>query len=233
MTRNSRSLDKVNDFITQMRSDLDAHTIAGQVPPIEKRKLRTITHDCGHIASRVFLDKLYRSLQEAGIYTEPPLDDTGIGLDDWVRFSTGPFPPDAVVFSKEKYLQRFVEDCLGTGVFRNLELYKENRRTVGREYRLPNNMHIDLLCQERTRNGYGALVAIELKRERARGTVEQLIEYIDLLKQQFPSRSVRGIIVSGREDRVGAALLRSQNSHDITWYCYHVEFERVPNDVEQ
>ena len=67
----------------------------------------------------------------------------------------------------------------------------------------------------------------ELKREHQRGTVDQLLEYLDGLKALYPSRDVRGIIISGREDQVAAALLRGVTRHKIEWLCYDVTFERV------
>ena len=115
---------------------------------------------------------------------------------------------------------------MGSGVFRNLQVMKRNGKEVGREYRLPSGGQIDVLCEERTRRGKGALVVIELKRDRERGTVEQVIGYLDDLKRSFPSRGVRGIIISGREDQVAAAMLKGVRGYQIDWYCYRVTFER-------
>ena len=91
-----------------------------------------------------------------------------------------------------------------------------------------NGQKIDLLAEEWTRSGQGALVAIELKKSKERGTVEQLVGYIDSLKSDFPGRPVKGIITSGLEDQVSAAVLKGMApTHDICWYCYHVAFEQV------
>jgi len=110
-----------------------------------------------------------------------------------------------------------------SGVFRNLELFR-SKRVSGREFRLPNGRRIDLLCQERARYGFGALVAIELKREHERGIAEQMIGYLDSLKEIFPDREVRGIIISGREDAVAATVLQGVSKYEISWLCYEVKF---------
>jgi hypothetical protein len=161
------------------------------------------------------------------VSTRSRLIDPGLRLDDWVLFSTGPFPAASAFFSRESDLQRFVEACLGSSVFRNLEPFKPDGRRSCREFRLPDGRRIDLLCQERTKSGKGALVAIELKREQQRGTVQQLVEYLDALKRMFPSRTVKGVIISGREDQVAATMLKSVVGYDIQWFCYDVSFKKL------
>lgn len=213
-------------FIDDMKAALRENAAAGQSPPVERRLLSTVASECGSRATGKFRDRLQKQLRESGIHANPPLTDIGLRLKDWVRFSTESFPPDTLLFSSEKHLQKFVEACLGSGDFRNLRLYKGDRGS-GREFRLPDGGKIDLLCEEITRSGPGALVAIELKREQQRGTLEQVIGYLDDLKLLFPGRSVRGIIVSGREDEVAASMLRTVTVHRIDWYCYHVKFGKV------
>lgn len=210
---------------------LDETEKTGARPPLERRKLRTVTAQCGQRANARFLEGLGGRLAEAGIYTEPKLGDLALRLDDWVLFSTGPFPPDSAFFPKERDLQRFVESCLGTGNFRNLELLRLPGRITGREFRLPSGHRIDLLCQERTRHGPGALVAIELKREHERGTVEQMVGYLDALRQLYPERPVRGLIISGREDQVAAGMLKQYSAYQIDWLCYQVEFQKIASSL--
>ncbi|HQZ72845.1 MAG TPA: endonuclease NucS [Anaerolineae bacterium] len=220
--------DPIITFIELMHEALQADTTKGVTPPIERRKLRTIITDCGQKrGSQQFLARLASRLAEAGIYSEPAIADSGLRADDWVLFSSGPFPPDSAFFPRETDLQRFVEACLGSGVFRNLEPYRGDGRKSGREYLLPDGRRIDLLCQERTRSGVGALVVIELKREHERGTIEQVMSYIDTLKKLHPSRTVRGIIVSGRESQVASTLLKTATGYDIKWFCYRVTFEQL------
>ena len=219
--------DHVDRFIASMDTELREATALGANPPIERRKLRTIATACGKRASAPFLASLQDRLNQSSMYTEPPLIDPGLRLDDWVLFSTGPFPAAAAFFSKESDLQRFVEACLGTSVFRNLEPFKPDGRRSCREFRLPDGRRIDLLCQERTKSGKGALVAIELKREQQRGTVQQVVEYLDALKQLYPTRTVKGLIVSGREDQVAATMLKSIVGYDIQWFCYDVSFRKL------
>ena len=131
------------------------------------------------------------------------------------------------LFPRETDLQRFVQACLGSGAFRNLELCKLKGHSSGREFRLPDGRRIDLLCQERSKSGTGALVVIEMKREHERGTVEQVMSYIDALRQLYPSRAVRAIIVSGREDQVASVRLTQVTGYDIKWLCYEVTFNEL------
>ncbi len=219
--------DHVDRFIESMSNELRETSARGAVPPIERRKLRTIAAACGKRASASFLASLQERLNQSSIYTEPPLVDSGLRLDDWVLFSTGPFPAAATFFSKESDLQRFVEACLGSSVFRNLEPFKPDGRRSCREFRLPDGRRIDLLCQERAKSGKGALVAIEVKREQQRGTFQQLVEYLDALTLLYPSRTVKGLIISGREDQVAATMLKSIAKYDIQWFCYDVSFREL------
>lgn len=220
--------DPVMAFIEQMRIDLFDDEDEGMIPPIEKRKLRTVLAACKHKGTKVFLNRLEGQLEKAGIYTETRLSDSGLLLDDWVLFSTGPFPPDSWFFPREDDLRRFVEACLGKGKFRNLHICRFPGHKSGREYQLGDGRKIDLLCEERTKKGPGALVAIELKREHELGTVTQLIGYMDALRQLYPSRDVKGIIISGREERAESMVLRTVAGYDIEWFCYQVKFDRVP-----
>lgn len=220
----------VSRFITGMHAALSHNKAAGATPPLERRKLRTVTGECQRRGSARFLAQLETLLEESGIYTEPKIAASSLRLDDWILFSTGPFPRDAAFFPKEKDLQRFVQSCLGSGAFRNLELFKAGGSS-GREFRLPSGLRIDLLCQERTKSGVGALVAIELKRSHERGTIEQMVGYLEALKQLYPSRHVRGIIISGREDQVAATLLKDVTGHDIAWLCYDVTFKPLLSTV--
>lgn len=219
--------DPVSRFVTGLRSLLQEREASGQNPPIVRRKLRTVTSDCRRRGSKAFLDTLEQQLNAGGVYSDPPLGDPSLRLDDSVLFSTGPIPPDSAFFPREKDLQLFIESCLGSGDFRNLEGFRGPGRVSGREFRLPDGRRIDLLCQERAKRGAGALVAIELKRKHEHGTVEQMVGYLDELKRLHPGREVRGIIISGREDRVSAEMLKRVTGHTIDWLCYHVTFESV------
>lgn len=215
--------DLMNRFVESIRVALREDEASGAKPPVERRKVKTMAAACrqGRTTTK-FLSQLDVFLRGVGIYTEPPLLDSPLQPNDWVLFSTGPFPPDSAFFPNEKDLQRFVESCLGSGALRGLELYKS-----GKEFRLPNGQRVDLLCQERSKSGPGALVAIELKRMHQRGTIEQLMGYMDQLAKMLPPRPVKGIIISGREDQVAAALLKDVKDYDIKWLCYHVSFDAL------
>lgn len=53
------------------------------------------------------------------------------------------------------------------------------------------------------------------------------MDYIDELKRLYPSRPVRALIVSGREDQVAATRLTQISGYDIRWLCYHVQFQQM------
>ena len=214
-------------FIEEIGRALREARDTGLDPPIERRKLRTILTECRRRGSPRALEEIDRGLTQAGIYTAPRLPDDGLRLNDWVWFSTGPIPPDSAFFPREADLQKFVQACLGSGPFRNLEAARAEGGRSGREFRLPDGRRIDLLCEERRKSGTGALVVIEFKRKHERGTVEQVMEYIDALRQRHPTRAVRGLIVSGREDRVASARLHDVTGYDIRWLCYEVAFREV------
>ncbi len=192
----------------------------------ERRLLRTVVDRCDARLSGRFLSKLSERLAAKGVYTEPPLDSKGLRGRDWIYFASGPFPPDELLFPKERDLLRFVSACIGTGVFRDLRPARF-ARNGGREFRLPDGRRIDLLCEEKSNTSKGALVAIELKQDHERGVIEQLTEYLDTLKAQFPERAVRGIIITGRESRVGTKVFKDFGGHTIDWYCYEVAFRRA------
>ncbi|MEO8360749.1 MAG: endonuclease NucS domain-containing protein [Vicinamibacteria bacterium] len=133
------------------------------------------------------------------------------------------------MFPRERDLQKFVEACMGMGPFRDLRVFQDGRRAVGREYHLPDGQRVDLLCEERTKRGLGRLVAIELKRENEQGTVEQVIRYIKALRTLFAPRKVRGLIITAHEDLDAASSLKGAllDGYEIEWHCYRVDFKEA------
>lgn len=224
--------EPITRFIAKLQEEFREDVAGGAQTPLERRKLRTILTECGKKASSKALAEIDTRLAEAKIYTDPKLTDPGLRRADWIWLSTGPFPPDSALFPKEKDMQRFVQACLGTSKFRNLHLFKAGGYPSGREFRLPDGRRIDLLCEERTRTGRGALVVIELKREHERGTVEQVMGYIDEIRKMFPNREIRALIVSGREEKVAAMRLGQVTGYDIRWLCYHVNFEEFARSAQ-
>ena len=217
---------EIDAFIREIKSELPDPNVRQVSLAAERRLLKTVAGRCATRISRPFLIRLGQRLAASGVYTEPPLDSKGLRGSDWVYFANGPFPPDAMLFPKERDLLRFVSACIGTGAFRDLRPARI-ARNGGREFRLPDGRRIDLLCEEKSASGKGALVAIELKQDRERGVVVQMVEYLDALKVLYPERPVRGIIITGREDRVGATMLRRFEGHEIDWFCYEVSFRKI------
>lgn len=223
----TKSTERVSQFIEHVKKELVAGRDEGATPPIERRRLATIADECGTRVVAGFLSELSLQLSAAGLHTEPPLSVSALRRDDWIRFSTEPFPPAELLFPRERDLQKFVQACLGIGPFRGLRPYQEGRKTLGWEFRLPDGKRIDLLCEERTKTGHGDLVAIELKRENQRGTVEQMTAYLDGLRARFKSRSVRGMIITSHGDKAATPSLDGARAkgYRIEWHCYSVNFK--------
>ena len=227
MARRAKTPDLITQFVDRMCAELRDARVATTGHAIKRRKLRTVTRECGlKKASLPFLQRLRRQLAQAGVFTAPSLTDLGLNPGDWVRFSTGPFPSAPLVFAKEVHLQRLVLASLGQGIFQNLKPFRSKGNTSGMEYRLPDGRRIDLLCQERTKHRAGTLVAIELKRQSPKKAVRQLCGYLDALEKKFAGRRVRGIVISSDEDDTSTTKLPGAGDHDIEWYRYRVEFEQ-------
>ncbi len=227
MAKESDTADLLAQFIERIDADIHNDKAAAPGQSIKRRKLRTVTHECGYRkASLPFLERLRQQVAQAGLFTDPSLTDPGLNPKDWVRFSTEPFPSPPLVFTKEVHLQRLVLASLGQGVFRNLKPFRSKGNASGMEYRLPDDRRIDLLCQEKTKHRAGTLVAIELKRQSPKRAVGQLVRYLAALEKEFHPRLVRGIVISSEKDDVSTSRLTGAGKYDIEWYRYRVEFEQ-------
>lgn len=166
--------DRVAEFVAEMGAALKKAGHGALAPPIVHRLLGRVATRCGvKRVSAVFLQRLATHLRSASIHSEPSLDASGLRRTDRIRFSTQAFPPEPLLFNKERALQDFVKACIGVGPFRDLTLFKEGRSPRdSREFVLPGRTRIDLLCEQKARSGHGDLVAIELKRGKQPGTVE-------------------------------------------------------------
>lgn len=222
--------EKLDRFVAIIASALDEAPRPPGVLATERRLLGTVAAQCGSRLTSRFLSQLGVRLHARGLATSPSLDSKGLRRSDWIYFAKGHFPPDAMLFPRERDLVRFVSSCIGTGVFRDLRHFRTGRRASAEEFRLPDGRRVDLLCEEKTTSGPGALVALELKSDGERGVVEQLVGYMDALRVMFPDREVRGVIVTGREDQVGAKLLPAVDRYRIDWICYRVDFRTVSLD---
>ena len=201
MEQKGKTADLMAQFVERIDTNIRNDKAAAPKQSIKRRKLRTVTHECGFKkASLPFLARLRQQVAQAGLFTDPSLVDPALNPEDWVRFSREPFPSKPLVFRKEEHLQQLVLASLGQGVFRNLKPFRSPGNQSGMEYGLPNGRRIDLLCREKTKHRAGTLVAIELKRHNPPDTVDQLVGYLDALKKRFPEREVRGIIISSSED---------------------------------
>ncbi len=222
--------DKVSAFVQHIADELRRSSAKGVDRPVERRKVRTITEECGYKkASQALLDRLTGEVERAGLYTLPGLGAPGLRPDDWVRFSTQPLAEHHAFFPSEKALCEFVK--LGiqerVGIFRDLKLVPTGRNR-GTEVGLPSGKRVDILCEERTRSGKGALVAIELSREKDRGVATQLIEYMDELRRLNNGREVKGMIIEGGEAGLLPSIIEPSQAKHVTWHVYDVSFREVP-----
>lgn len=189
-----------------------------------RRKFRSIVSLAGTRATRRVISDLQDVMGQEGVFANPPIDGDLPSLDSWIELSLEPASDEPALFAREKDLVTFVEHTLGVGVFRSLVPFTHGTTGSAREYRLPDDRRIDLLCEERTFRGRGALVAIELKRAHDRGAVEQMIGYLKALQHLFPTRPVRGIIVAGRADETACEMLRAITEFQIDLVVYEVRF---------
>lgn len=223
--------DRMNALIHEIKSELEQAEAAGRVAPIERRKLRTLTEACGlKRASPQFLDRLRQQVADAGLFTDPDLGDRGLRSDDYVRFAAQPFPAERTFFPSEAALQKFVKLAIEqrVGIFRNLQLVSKRRAERSIEVILPSRKRIDILCEERTKSGVGALVAVELKREYDRGAPVQVLEYMDELKRLNPGRQVKGMIIEGSAGMADPSIVQFAASKGIRWHVYDVSFRSEP-----
>lgn len=211
-------------FVEGLAAALKAST---SQPPVEKRKFSTILSQCGRKhTSVVFQSQLADAIVKKGIHVSPPIADAVVQRKDWIRFSTTPIPPESLLFPSEKDLRQFVVASIGRGVFRNLQLHRENGVLRCREYKLANGKRIDLLCDEKVSSGPTRLVAIELKRGSGAEAAYQIVDYLEGLRRQFKGRQVRGIVITGIDEPV-TAFLTARPDLDITVFRYDVSFRRV------
>lgn len=218
----------VRAYVDRTKAALNKGLVAGQRPPIVRRKLGRLLDECRKRSSPKALTQIDQAFVEAGLHCRPRLTEPGLRRGDWVLVSTETIPPELLLFRDERQLRTFVKECLGTGPFRNLELFDSGSGSSSEEFRLPDGRRIDLVCQERAKSGPGALVAIEFERGHEQGSAEQLIGYLKALEALYPKRHVKGLVVSGREDRVpDARLPETGQGYDIRWLCYRVSFHEV------
>lgn len=197
--------------------------------PVVRKKLRTLVADAGYsVLAPTLRKKLTSAFTAAGLHVSADVGDPAVGQDTFLAISTHPIKPEAFLFAKEVHLEGFVEASLGIGPLKNLSLFQASDERSGRQFRIGGKV-VDLLCKEALGSDRWGLVAIELKRDEApRGTLTQMVEYLDLLHKSFPDRSLRGIIVSSSEDAIDRKVLGEQPLRfRVDWLRYKVSFEPV------
>jgi hypothetical protein len=210
--------------VRQISQDLESGKAknADSRAPLIRRKIVRLLSDCGRQnITRPFLAEFDQALTTASLFTRPSLVARPLLQDECVEFSTRPFDPQSVFFETEAELREFLRRAVG--VMPPLEALQERAY----EYRLPSGKRIDLLCEEISKNGKGALVAIEFKRDDPTyGVVAQLDAYLTELAKtaEGRGRQVRGLIISGPE-RDGRAADVSHAQNRIDWYYYSVALQ--------
>lgn len=219
-------LAKIKAFVAELTTELPAPQAADTFatpPTIRQKKLSTVVARCGsRLATAALLKDLEEELARASVYSHRPISSPSLKRDEFVRFSRVPFAPDELFFGNEQRLKEFLRAGVGSfGPLKDLEL-------VGAEFGLPSRRRIDLLCRERRRDGKGALVAVELKKaSQANGVVNQVVRYLKELSAHpvADSRSVRGMIISGKADDVEARQLKAETEFRVDWYVYEVSLK--------
>jgi hypothetical protein len=209
---------------------LQEQQATGMGAPVLRLKLRTLVAQSGYsVLTPTVRAKLVTALRSAGLHVAPELVDAAVGQDRFLAISRHPLQPDAFLFKKEAHLEDFVEASLGVDVLRNLTLYRGADGRPGRQFKV-GRLCVDLLCRETLSPNKWGLVAIELKREEApRGTLSQIMEYLESLQKIFPGRPLRGIIISSSEEAIDAKVLGEQHSlpFRVDWLRYRVTLSRV------
>jgi hypothetical protein len=188
--------------------------------------VRRLLSDSGRkIVTQSFINDLDQALAASKVFASRSLSGHPLFQDDWLEFSTQPFPAHAVLFPSEHDLVEFMRRAIG--VLPPLDRLRPlNLRQVflGREFTLPSRQRIDLLCEEQHQSGKGDLVAIEFKRgDPSYDVITQLDTYLDALARHpiAQGRGRRGVIISGPDqDARSAAGTVSRNK--IEWYTYQV-----------
>ncbi len=146
--------------VAQIRTELEQAVHAtGNGHPVIRRKVRRLLAGAGRRAvTKSFRNDLNQALVEANIFTDRPVLGRPLFQDEWLEFSTQPFPPHRVCFSFEHDLVEFMRRAVG--VMPPLDVL----RAIDEEFSLPSRRRIDLLCEEVVQSGKGDLVAIEFKR---------------------------------------------------------------------
>lgn len=213
---------RVDAYVAGLATQLDAAR-AKQL----RRQLSTIADECGSKVTPKFVEALSASLRLNGLHAASPLTFNAVRRSDTVLLSRTPPPERSAVFMNEADLARFVLANLGKGPFAGLEPYKPAGRKSASEYRLSNGKRVDLLCRERNPPDTGAVVAIEFKKQDAAEALMQILEYLDLLRQEFKGRPVRGIIISANAEEAARVLAHAKPNSNITWLTYDVKFPKV------
>lgn len=216
--------------IAALRARLDhARDVDGTGAPIVRRKFKTLMAASGfRVLAPTLRSALAAGFAAATLHVQPDVLDPTIGQDDYLAIGLTPIQPEAFLFEKEKHLERFIEVSLGIGTLSRLSLYRHPDGRSGRQFPV-GDKYVDLLCREALTTNQWGLVAIEIKRRDApKGTLTQMCEYLQLLKQQFPGRSLRGVIISSSEEAIDKKVLGEANiPYRVDWYRYKVSFEKV------
>lgn len=211
---------RLESFVEEIREEVAAHGPNG-LP--ERRKLRSILRALGlaRKSTAALLD-LQRRFDDEAIFVLPPLTDQYLGLDEWVRFSSRPLPPERLLFPTERELRRAILSAIGrVDPLRGL-------RTPRPEYRLRSGKRIDILCRDKRT---GEPVAIELKRHFRAELAAELLGYLDELEADGMARKLplRGIVISGSEDPTTMEIFRKVDSNHrrIDWLVYDIGLRRA------
>jgi hypothetical protein len=224
----------VESFVARVVEDLEKKSEERR-PVIVRRKVSTIISQCGYSRrSERLLAELDRAIEEAHIFVDPVVTDTGLGLDTWIRFTNEPPPSQTQTFQKEsalgyhlsKYPDRLAQ-ALGRGslTLKHGGKKPEKKFVLDGEYVKP-----DLVF----RSADGSHVVCELKvGDPTDRSVSQLLKYVEAADATYQS-SVVGVLVTGQPrlqgttNRVKRHLEElSRGGRDLRWFWYDVRTELV------
>ena len=133
---------------------------------------------------------------------------------DTQELGSGKLPPLSTTLACEKCLQNILCELMPK-LFPSYKIY-------GREYSIKDK-RIDILLEH---DDTGDLLVVELKKGTAKYKVfGQISMYLGLLQEEFPDKSITGVIVAGKIDRGLKSAVSTVNTVSLKTYNIKIELK--------
>lgn len=223
--KKSKKFDRTKSFIDEIKFSIDkngSRTI----------KISKIFEVFGYSKrSEKNIKEIMYFLRQENLFVFPEFTLTG-DFHENVRLSKFPIICKGKIFPSEKELEDFVYN---KGAYKKLKINEVEKQFS------PNGTKDRLDFKGIDENNYETV--IELKNEGGgKSAVEQVLRYAGQLKQQFPNKEIRKILITGILNYETATAIHGMNKEEkssFEWYLYKydgnsIEFERVkPQEFEE